>query len=215
MKIIMFGDSITDMSHHGEIGTVHSYGDGYPFVVCSKMSEECPTEHEIINKGIGGNKTVDLYARIKKDVWNLQPDLLSILIGVNDVWHELGSNNGVELSRFERIYRMIIEDTLEKLPNLKIMLLEPFFLRGSAVEALGFEEFSKVRDYAKVVKRLAKEYKLAFVPLQEKFDEMAQKYGAEYYLYDGVHPSVAGATLIANEWLKAFKEKVEQKKRFF
>lgn len=86
------------------------------------------------------------------------------------------------------------------------MLLEPFFLNGSAVETLGYEGFSKVRDYAKVVKKLAEEYNFTFVPLQEKFNQMAEKYGAEYYLYDGVHPSVAGATLIANEWLKAFKE---------
>lgn len=206
MKIVMFGDSITDMGHQGEVGTVHSYGDGYPFIVCSRLGDEAPTKYEIINKGISGNKTVDLYARIKKDVWNLEPDVLSILIGVNDVWHELGGNNGVELKRFERIYRMILDDTLERLPNLKIMLLEPFFLRGTAVEYLGYEGFTQVFDYAKVVKKLAEEYRLTFIPLQNKFNEMAEKYGAEYYLYDGVHPSVAGATLIANEWLKGFKK---------
>ena len=86
------------------------------------------------------------------------------------------------------------------------MLLEPFFLRGTAVEYLGYEGFTQVFDYAKVVKKLAEEYKLTFIPLQNKFNEMAEKYGAEYYLYDGVHPSVAGATLIANEWLKGFKK---------
>ena len=206
MKIVMFGDSITDMGHRGDIGSVHSYGDGYPFVVFSKLSEQYPMKYDIINNGISGNRTVDLYARIKKDVWNLQPDVLSILIGVNDIWHELSRQNGVEIKRFERIYRMIIEDTLEKLPFVKIMLLEPFFLRGTAVEELGYEGFTQVFDYAKVVKKIAEEYQLTFIPLQDKFNEMAKQYGAEYYLYDGVHPSVAGATLIANEWLKAFKE---------
>ena len=205
MKIVMLGDSITDMSHNGEIGTVHSYGDGYPFVVYSKMCEETPLKHEIINKGISGNRIVDLYARIKKDVWNLQPDVLSILIGVNDIWHELGWQNGVELDRFERIYRLIIEETFARLPNIKMILMEPFILHGTAVEAMGYDEFYKVHDYAKVVKKMAEEYKLVFVPLQDAFDEMAAKYGNEYYLYDGVHPSVAGATLIANEWLKAFE----------
>ena len=169
-------------------------------------NEEFPKQYEIINKGISGNRTIDLYARIKKDVWNLQPDVLSILIGVNDVWHELGSKNGVEPERFERIYRMILDDTLERLPNIKIMLLEPFFLRGTAVEALGYEGFTQVYDYAKVVRKLADEYKLTFVPLQAQFNAMAEKYGAEYYLYDGVHPSVAGATLIANGWMKGFRK---------
>ena len=71
MKIVMFGDSITDMGHRGDIGSVHSYGDGYPFVVFSKLSEQYPMKYDIINNGISGNRTVDLYARIKKDVWNL------------------------------------------------------------------------------------------------------------------------------------------------
>ena len=77
---------------------------------------------------------VDLYARIKKDVWNLKPDVLSILIGVNDVWHEIGSRNGVEIDRFERVYRTLIKETLERLPDCKIMLLEPFVLKGAATE---------------------------------------------------------------------------------
>lgn len=210
MKIVFFGDSITDMSRNKEADfEYNSYGFGYPLVVCSKMSEEDPTKHEIINRGISGNRTVDLYARIKKDVWNLQPDVLSILIGVNDVWHELGSQNGVELERFEQVYRMIVEDTKKRLPNIKIILLEPFFTKGRAVDYLGYEGFCQVFEYAKVVKKLAQEYGLVFVPLQEKIDEAAKMYGEQYYLYDGVHPHVAGATLIANEWLKAF-ETMEQ-----
>lgn len=210
MKIVMFGDSITDMGHRGEAGNIHSYGDGYPFVVFSKLCERDPLKHQVINKGISGDRTVDLYARIKQDVWNLEPDVLSILIGVNDVWHELGEGRcGVDIERFERVYRMIIEDTLKKLPNIKIMLMEPFILHGYAVDSLGYDSFAQVFDYAKVVKALAEKYGLVFVPLQERFNEMAKLHGEECYLSDGVHPHVAGATLIANEWLKAFTQKVE------
>lgn len=212
MKIIMYGDSITDMERlRGNDTDVHSYGVGYPYVVFSKLCERDPLKHQIINKGVSGDRIVDLYARIKRDVWNYKPDVLSILIGVNDIWHDLVENpNGVELDRFERVYRMLIEDTLKKFPNIKIMLMEPFILHGSAVDVLGYDNFSKAFDYARVVKALAEEYGLVFVPLQEKLNEMAELYGEECYLFDGVHPHVAGATLIANEWMKAFTEKVEK-----
>ena len=209
MKIVLFGDSITDMQRaRNDLTGVFAYGAGYPYVINSKLSERNPLEHLLINRGIGGDRTVDLYARIKMDVWNHNPDVLSILIGVNDIWHELGPNqNGVDIVRFEKVYRMIIEDTLKVLPNIKIMLCEPFVLKGVATEEK-YEEFLKVKDYAKIVKKLAQEYNQYFVPLQDKFDEMSNKYGNEIYLYDGVHPHIAGATLITNQWLKVFDEKV-------
>ena len=210
MKILFLGDSITDMSRKRDCdGNVESYGDGYVFLVAGKLLSENPQKYTIINRGISGNRVVDLYARIKKDVWNLQPDVLNILIGVNDIWHELGDQNGVDVVRYENIYRMLIEETIARLPNLKITLMEPFILHGRAVDFLGYEEFSEVKEYAKVVKKLAEEYNLTFIPLQKKFDEMAKKYGEQYYLYDGVHPDIAGAALIAGEWLNAF-EKMEK-----
>ena len=208
MKIVFFGDSITDMSRvRNSDGKVESYGDGYVFFVAGKLLSENPQKYEIINRGISGNRIVDLYARVKGDVWNQQPDVLSILIGVNDVWHELSENpNGVDLTRWEKMYRMLIEDTKERLPNTKIMILEPFVLRGTKTDYDNrYETFVKVKDYAAKAKEIARDYGLTFVPLQEKFDEAAEKFGGEYYLYDGVHPDVAGAALIASEWLKAFE----------
>jgi len=211
MKIVFYGDSITDMDRNREknSSSPFAFGSGYPFLINSRLSEENPQKHILINNGISGNRVVDLYARIKADVWNLQPDVLSILIGINDIWHELYGENGVDIKRFERVYRTIIEETKERLPNIKIMLLEPFVLKASAT-AEKYEGFLEVKEYSKVVKKLADEYNLTFVPLQYKFDELSEKYGVETYLYDGVHPSIAGSTLIANEWLKAFKEKVEK-----
>ena len=85
------------------------------------------------------------------------------------------------------------------------MLLEPFILDGTDTTPK-MDQFAVVYEYAKVVKRLAEEYGLIFVPLQKEFDESAKKYGAETLLYDGVHPSIAGSTLIANEWLKGFQK---------
>ena len=130
---------------------------------------------------------------------------MSILVGANDVWHELDSQNGVEIDRYEKVYRTIIEETREKFPNVKIMLLEPFVLRGIATESR-MEQFCYIKEYAKVVKKLSKEYGLPFVALQEKLDEMAKNYGDEYVLGDGIHPTVVGAKIIADEWLKTFEK---------
>lgn len=106
---------------------------------------------------------------------------------------------------------MLIEDTKEQLPNVKFILCEPFVLKGSATEE-NYEEFCEVKKYAAVVKKLAEEYGIPFVALQEKFDEAAEKYGAIHYLYDGVHPDLAGGKLIAEEWLKVFQTEIENYK---
>ncbi len=206
MKILLMGDSITDMCRaRNEVGTAQSFGTGYAFLVESELAKKYPTEHQVINRGIGGNRIVDIYARIKTDCWNLSPDLISILIGINDLWHDIALDNGVEAQRFEKIYKMYIEDTKKVLPNVKFILLEPFVLEGSATKEK-YEEFLRIKEYAKITKKLAEEYGLVFVPLQERFNELAEKYGADYYLVDGVHPTVAGARVIADAYLNALKE---------
>jgi lysophospholipase L1-like esterase len=206
MKILFFGDSITDANRERETDFgLKSYGFGYVRAIAGNLLLDNPNKYEIINRGIGGNRIVDLYARIKKDLWNEEPDFLNILIGVNDVWHEIAHQNGVDLVRFEKVYRTIIEETKERLPKIKIILCEPFVLLGGATEG-AYDRFLEVREYAKIVKKIAKEYGLYFLPLQEKFDKLAEKDGAINYLFDGVHPSVAGAQLIANEWLALFND---------
>lgn len=210
MKILFYGDSITDMGRARDANApnVASYGSGYPFFVAGDLLKEDPKNYELINRGISGNRVVDLYARIKIDAWNLEPDVFSILIGINDIWHEIGQKNGVELDRFENIYRLLIEETKARLPKTKIMLMEPFVLHGTATDN-AYEQFCEVYKYAAVVKKLAEEYDLIFVPLQETLTKAAEENGPKPYLYDGVHPGVAGARLIADEWLKAFRENVK------
>ena len=209
MKILFFGDSITDMARSRDVdGQAFGYGVGFVNSIASTLKYENPEKYDIINRGIGGHRIVDLYARIKVDVWNHNPDVISILIGINDIWHEIYGENGVDLKRFERVYRMLIEDTKKNFPDIKIILCEPFVLKGEATnsEEGQWEHFLQVKEYAKVVKKLAEDYGAAFVPLQAKFDELSEKYGVETYLYDGVHPATAGAKLIATEWLKVFNE---------
>ncbi len=205
MRVLFYGDSITDAGrNYNLLYGEESYGQGYVKYAAAGLKQRGLAEEEIINRGISGNRIVDLYARIKADCWNHQPDVLSILIGVNDVWHEIEHHNGVEIDRFEKMYRFLIEDTKKALPNVKILLCEPFVLDGCSTTPK-MDQFKDVYKYAEVVKRLASEYGLYFLPLQETLSEAAAGNEAQY-LWDGVHPVEAGAKLIAEEWLKVFEQ---------
>lgn len=213
MKILFFGDSITDAGRaRDQDGTSASLGTGFVRSLAGKLQLKDPVKYEIFNRGISGHRIVDLYARVKCDCWNLEPDVLSILIGVNDVWHGVHGVNGVEIDRFERVYRMLLEDTKKVLPNVKLMIMEPFVLPGSAtVYQDKYQEFLAVKEYAKVCEKIAKEFNAVFIPLQAQFDAMWEKYGENtYFLRDGVHPNTAGAELIANAWLSAFENEIDK-----
>ena len=213
MKILFFGDSITDAGRaKDQDGSAVSLGYGYVRSVGGRLLGKDPVKYELYNRGISGHRVVDLYARVKFDCWNLEPDVLSILIGVNDVWHGVHGVNGVEIDRFEKVYRMLLEDTKKVLPNVKLMIMEPFVLPGSAtVYQDKYEEFLAVKEYAKVCKKLAEEFNAVFIPLQAQFDAMYEKYGDNtYYLRDGVHPNTAGAELIADAWMNAFNKEIDK-----
>ncbi len=207
MKILFLGDSITDAHRDRNDGCLGKFGFGFVRQIAGELLYENPEEYEIIDRGISGDRVVDLYARIKKDVWNFQPDVISILVGVNEVWHEFFYQNGVDLERYEKVYSMMIEDTLKVLPNVKIMLCEPFILEGEVTNQ-DIEFFKTVYDYAKVVKKLAEKYRLPFISLQQKLTDYANAHSNQVTLADGVHPNIAGATLIAKEWLNTFRKEI-------
>ena len=202
-KTILFqGDSITDC---GRTSNNLEFGIGYPLLIASRLACEMPeTEWTFYNRGISGNRVVDLYARWKCDGINLAPDILSILIGVNDTWHGLaGNNNGVEPERYERIYREILAWTREKLPNVQFVLMEPFILNIGAVAATPGDWFDDIAARQDTVRRLAGEFDAVFLPLQKLFNDAALKAAPDHWLVDGVHPTAAGHQLIANAWIAA------------
>ena len=207
MKTILFqGDSITDCERGNGMGT------GYPLLVAAQLGLEQPGEYKFINKGIGGSRIVDLYARIKMDFINLKPDCISILIGVNDVWHEIDWQNGVDADKFEKIYCMLIEEIKEALPEVKLMIMEPFCLRGKGTENTETDPnrwnvFStEVKKRAQKAKAVAEKYSLTFIPLQEKFDKACDKAEERAWIADGVHPTIMGHELIKNAWLEAYHQ---------
>ena len=206
MREIMFqGDSIADVGRNTNNGSLTSIGQGYALISSAYLAVKYPGEFEFVNRGISGSRIVDLYAHIKGDGWNDNPAILSILIGVNDVWHELDWKNGVNPRRFKNIYRMIIEDTLIESSGTKMLLMEPFVLKGTANEAKWDRFEPMVYENAAIVKEVAAEFGQVFLPLQNVFNKACETAPASYWLGDGVHPTPAGHQLIANEWIKCFE----------
>lgn len=205
MKILFFGDSLTDMWRNRDEASKEAniYGVGYVFNIASKLYYFNAGQYQVINKGCGGDKITDLYNRYKEDVIGQKPDILTILIGINDVWHGLNDpSQTTPIDAFEKLYVEMIEDIKNKLPNIKIILMEPFFINGYATINM-LEGFKDVYRYAKVVKLVADKTDSTFLPLQKSFNLKA-KGNNEAFLYDGVHTAPGGAYLIAKKWLKTF-----------
>ncbi|MBQ8784353.1 MAG: lysophospholipase [Clostridia bacterium] len=206
MKTFLFqGDSITDADRQREREDGYSFGLGYPNMVVGELSLKYPGEFRFFNKGISGDRSTSVYARMYTDIVNLKPDYMSILIGVNDVWHGINGENGVAPERYEQIMTMLYEDILKELPDIKIIVLEPFVLKGTATEARWEDFDTGVKAMAKKAKALAEKFGFTFVPLQDKFDELCKIAPSDCWLADGVHPAPAGHKLIANELIKALE----------
>ena len=207
MKILFLGDSLTDMYRNFDlnIDIATTYGTGFVFNIASELMYEKPGYYQILNRGIGGNKITDLYNRYQKDVIEENPDIVTILIGINDVWHEIATKSGTSLEVFSEKYLEMVKDMRQKLPHAKIILMEPFFTKGAATNG-ALERFAYVFEYAKVVKRIAEETDCIFIPLQKDFDEKIKNGGESQILFDGIHTNPGGAQLIALKWLEVFRK---------
>ncbi len=204
MKTVLFqGDSITDAGRirDNEI----DLGRGYPKLAAAQLGYDNPDTYTFFNRGISGNRIVDLYARMKKDILNLKPDYMSILIGVNDFWHELGDNNGVATDKFEKIYTMLLEEILAEQPGMKIFIMGAYVLPGLSTDE-HYDRFRpEVEARAAAAKRVAEKFGLPFVDLQARFDTAYKIAEKGYWTKDGVHPTTFGHELIARAWIEAFE----------
>jgi lysophospholipase L1-like esterase len=203
--VILFqGDSITDAGRDRakELPNhARSFGAGYAHLIASWLLEEMAgSDLSIYNRGISGNKVYQLSERWDKDCLDLSPDVLSILIGVNDYWHKRNGNYDGTPEIFEKDYRKLLTRTKEALPDLKLVICQPFILtHTSAVDESWVEPFSA---YQRIAARMADEFDALWVPFQEAFDQALDLAPATYWAGDGVHPSMAGAQLMAEAWLK-------------
>ena len=204
-QVILFqGDSITDAGRNkdGKDPNVqNALGGGYAFLAAAEILNTFATKSlKIYNKGISGNKVFQLADRWQKDCLDLNPSVLSILIGVNDYWHKHNGNYDGTVEVYEKDFRALLTRTKEALPEVKLVICEPFAVLGcKAVDATWFPEFDL---YRAVSKKLANEFGTIFIPYHDIFAKAAKIAPPTYWTGDGVHPSVAGAKLMAAAWVK-------------
>lgn len=198
--VILFqGDSITDAGRDKKIevpNSEKSLGKGYAMMAAGELLRAYPgLDLQIHNRGISGNKIPDLEARWQKDAIDLKPDLLSILIGVNDLWHTFAFGNKYKgtIEDYEKGCRALLERTQKEIRGVTIVLCEPFTTRTD-------ENFKPLADYREVVRKIAGDMSLSFVPFQAAFDEAVKAAPPQFWLPDGVHPSPAGHALMVETW---------------
>lgn len=205
-SVILFqGDSITDAGRSREDANLpnsqKALGNGYAWLAASQLLVGRPADNlKIFNRGISGHKIPQLLGRWQTDCIDLKPDVLSILIGVNDIWHKLNGKYDGTPETYEKGYLALVEQTLKALPKVKLVICEPFVLRCGAVKDDWFPDFDSYRASAR---KVAKTFDATFVPFQSMFDEAAKIAPPEHWAKDGVHPSAFGASLMAHNWLKA------------
>ena len=209
--VLFQGDSITDGGRGRSEDLNHILGHSYPYLVASRLGADLAERGlHFVNRGISGNRLSDLYARWNEDAFAVRPDLISILAGVNDVWFRMHGQSGGVTDRFERTYRHLLEETREVLPNARLVLCEPFLLKVGGPAERWEEWQTAIADYQAKVRELALQFGAIFVPLQEAFDRATGRAPAEYWIWDGVHPTAAGHQLIADQWLAIVRKDVTE-----
>jgi len=202
--ILFQGDSITDAGRDRSVldaNSARALGSGYPLLVASAALAAHPDRGlRFYNRGVSGNKVPDLQQRWADDTLALKPDVLSILIGVNDFWHKLGHGYTGTVDDYEHQYTALLDQTRAALPQVRILVLEPFVLRCGAVDARWFPEFDQRRAAAA---RVAQHARVTFVALQHVFDDLARRGAPAFWAADGVHPTPAGHAVIAEHWRRA------------
>lgn len=211
MKRFLFqGDSITDCERtRAYDGPGAELGQGYATMAAGQILSEQSGNARFLNRAVSGDCSKDLYARVQKDVIDCKPDILSVLIGVNDVWHEIDSGTGCTAEQFEQNCRKFYEAVKGALPQIQIFVLEPFVGDGPALrKEEGCPFRAMVEGNARITKIIAEEYGLIFVPLQEQFDIWTQRLGVQATTLEGVHPTLFGHTIIANALCDAVRANV-------
>jgi len=185
-------------------------GHGYAFSIASRLGADFPEKRlKFFNRGISGNKVNDLATRWQTDTLDLKPDVLSILVGVNDASSIVFKREPlISVEKYEELYRTVLEQTREKLSDIVFVLCEPFILKVGRVKENWDAYSSDIEKRQAVIRKLAREFDAVFVGFQEVFDKACKKAPADYWMWDGVHPTVAGHELMAREWMKQVGKRI-------
>ena len=204
MKILFQGDSVTDAGR--DRSNPADLGEGYPKFASAMIQDSYPdTEFEFVDLGIGGNRTEHLVARLESDFIEIQPDIVSIMIGINDVWHRHSHNILTTDEDIERNLRTVLE-TLKSRTNARILIIQPLLMESANPNVAELREELTVAQ--SIIKRLADEYADAYLPLDTILNTETTE-APTYYTADGIHPTPDGACYIGEAYLKAIAPLVE------
>ena len=208
--VVLFqGDSITDSGRDKkktEANNVACMGSGYALVAGSRLLVDHPEKKlQIYNKGISGNKVYQLADRWDEDCLSLKPNVLSIFVGVNDYWHTLNPKTPYTgtIETYRTDYKKLIDRTKAALPDVKLIICEPYAING--VKSVTDAWYPKFPEFQVAAREIAEQYGAAFVPFQAVVDKALKQAPGNYWSNDGVHPNMAGITLLAHAWLEAVK----------
>lgn len=209
--VILFqGDSITDGKRGRTTDPNHIMGHGYAFSIASRVGADYPEKmYQFYNRGISGHNVNDLEKRWQADTLDLKPDVLSILVGVNDSASVVFKEEPrITIEKYEETYTSLLEQTKAAFPAILFVLCEPFILKGGRVTENMEAYHSDIVQRQAIVRKLALKFDAVFVGFQEVFDKACEKAPAGYWIWDGVHPTVPGHELMAREWLKQVGKRI-------
>ncbi len=193
-RVLFQGDSITDGNRGRSADPNHILGHGYVFVIAARHGAAFPEAAvEFMNRGVSGNTVLDLEKRWEKDALELKPDLLSVMIGVND------NGKGVPLDVYEEVYDKLLTASRAANSKLKIVLCEPFVKPAETLNP-------GILQRQEAVSRLAQKHAAAVVRFQPIFDSASKRVPASYWIWDNVHPTYRGHQLMADEWERVVRE---------
>ena len=203
------GDSITDGNRTHNNDWNHVMGHGYAYLIaCRLWYDHIPKRFHFFNRGVSGNKVTDLAARWQTDTLDIKPDVLSILVGINDANSVIDDHDVVTATAYEETLRLLLKQTKEQLPGVKIVLCEPFLLPVGRVKNNWEEWNTEIKKRQQVVQKTALEFNSIYVPLQDEFNNAVKKAPPEYWIWDGIHPMPAGHELIARKWIKTVEKEL-------
>jgi lysophospholipase L1-like esterase len=206
--IVLFqGDSITEWGRDKNKSMANDFGalgSGYVLLTATEVLRDyAPKNLKIYNKGVSGNKVFQLADRWDNDTIAIKPNVLSIMVGVNDYWHTITSGYKGTLDTYRTDYKKLLERTQQALPGVKLIIGESFAMKN--VKAVDDSWYPAFDGYRHVARDIADEFGAAFIPYQSVMDEALKLAPATYWSLDGVHPTPAGASLMAQAWLRAVK----------
>lgn len=206
--VLFQGDSITDGNRGRSDDPNHIHGHGYVYLIASRFGAAYAEQGlTFVNRGVSGDRAVDLYARWETEALAFRPRMISVLVGINDILRAIGeseSENGGSIDRYERSLRRLLEEAKENDPTVALVVCEPFALRTGMTAKRWEQDWApRLAEKQRIAKAVADEQGAVFVPLQSVFDKACERADASYWLWDGIHPTTAGHTLLAEQWLHA------------